>query len=446
MNIRRKSGKSDTDTSLSSGKGFFPAVVNVGLCLYAAIWVFIWFYAYLTPGPAVLVRLAASILSDLIWIPFGFALWFMICNRFLERVLRLKNGLPLFLCRIASGAAVTVFFICCYDKAFLCLFIPLTCAVVYLAVSFFSSETVGKNTTRHIPYAFLIFLTVFTYRWQLIPAPAFRNDNGDIKVMSYNIFAHADYEDRLYVFETIKSEFPDVICFMEFNPMRDPNLFKQELGDTYPHMLMGDNLTRWTKSAACIYSKYPIKKIKVEKISEKGDRHVNFIFAEMNVHGRNMNIINYHLITVGHRIERAARKSFGSKELVDRATVTEAEIDEEKFHQVHYLLDKISTFREPTILCGDLNDTPNSRAYRLLEKQFTNAFSAKGWGLGSTFGERWMKSRFRKIPVLPRFARDVMRIDHIFVSKDIEVVSSRVIDAKGSDHKPIVTIVRLTEE
>ncbi len=426
---------------------FFSAIAGILLWMYAVILIFVWYGARLTPESAVLVRIASSILSDLVWIPLGFTVWSGVITWILGYLFKAKSLPWQILAKTATVSFIVVFFICCLETAFAFLFVPLSLFIIRLIFIFKSHRLPKLAFIRCLPLCFVIVLTVFYYRGQLLPTVSLRVEPGDIKIMGYNIFAYADYDDRMKVFETIKNESPDVICFMEFNPLRDPELFKQKLGDRYPYMLIGDNLTRWTKSAAFILSRFPIKKITVEKISEKENRFFNFIFAEMNVDGRTVNIVNYHLLTVGHRIARAARENLNSSERVTGAVIKEAAIDSEKYDQAHFILDKISTFSEPTILCGDLNDTPNSRAYHLLDRYFINTFSEKGWGLGPTFGKAWMRSHLRIIPGISFIARDVMRIDHIFASRDFTVVSSRVIaDAEGSDHKPIISVLRLNRD
>jgi len=78
-----------------------------------------------------------------------------------------------------------------------------------------------------------------------------------------------------------------------------------------------------------------------------------------------------------------------------------------------------------------------------------NAFSRKGWGLGATFGAEYLRERFapKAGSLLARLVRDVLRIDHIFVTPGLDVVSARVVgEAPGSDHKPLVVVVRVGGE
>ncbi len=137
------------------------------------------------------------------------------------------------------------------------------------------------------------------------------------------------------------------------------------------------------------------------------------------------------------------------KERLDSALEYERLIGTQKFWQARSIYEKVRQFRDPTIICGDLNDTPNSRVYKLFSKRYENAFAEKGWGLGATFGEQWLL-RFlaeHDVPgraLLSIIARDFLRIDHIFTSSGVDVASCRVVkDAVGSDHKPVVAVISL---
>lgn len=418
------------------------------LWFYAACIVFIWYGARFTPDSAILARVVASIFSDLVWIPFGFIVWTAACAWLLERIVRHESASHIIIWTEAFSAAL-VLFIFSHETAFAFLFVPLA-GIIFKTLLYLPHLHKQLNfLSKFIPVFLILFLIVFHYRCQMFPNFDMSSTDHTIKVMSYNIYSQAGYNDRLQVIETIKRESPHVICFIEFNPMRDPELIKQELGDHYPYQIIGGRLSRWTQSAAFILSKYPLKKIRVSKSSTIDDGHVNFIFAEMDFNGRKVNIVSYHLSTVGHHIERAAGKNINLMKMGNRAADNETAIDMEKSEQSRFIIDTIATFKEPTILCGDLNDTPNSRAYNILSKQLVNTFSLKGWGLGATFGESWMKTKqkLRNIPFISFLARDVIRIDHIFVSQDIEVVSSKVLkNAKGSDHKPVMAVVRLVDK
>ncbi|MBL0356684.1 MAG: endonuclease/exonuclease/phosphatase family protein [Chitinophagaceae bacterium] len=76
----------------------------------------------------------------------------------------------------------------------------------------------------------------------------------------------------------------------------------------------------------------------------------------------------------------------------------------------------------PVIVCGDLNDVPNSYAYQTIGSGLQNAFAEKGSGLGRTFSG-----------IAP-----TLRIDNIFAAKAFTVNQFLRIPIKLSDHFPII--------
>jgi endonuclease/exonuclease/phosphatase family metal-dependent hydrolase len=81
----------------------------------------------------------------------------------------------------------------------------------------------------------------------------------------------------------------------------------------------------------------------------------------------------------------------------------------------------------PRILLGDFNAVPRSNAYRLLARRMQDAFHGAG--------PRRRRATFpAPVPML--------RIDHIFLEKAIEVVDVRVhrtrLSRVASDHLPVV--------
>ncbi|MEK9502550.1 endonuclease/exonuclease/phosphatase family protein [Gaopeijia maritima] len=80
----------------------------------------------------------------------------------------------------------------------------------------------------------------------------------------------------------------------------------------------------------------------------------------------------------------------------------------------------------PHIVAGDFNTPPESRIYRSAWSDWTNAFDARGRGLGGTRPNGWIRAR----------------IDHVLLDPGWRVVEVRVADDVGSDHLPVVARVR----
>lgn len=88
--------------------------------------------------------------------------------------------------------------------------------------------------------------------------------------------------------------------------------------------------------------------------------------------------------------------------------------------------------REPTIVAGDLNASPFTRSYRaLLGAGLRGAHESVGRGLAPTWPNGLM-------PFPP------MRLDHILVTHDIDVVDAREGVGAGSDHRPVIADLVVT--
>ena len=89
----------------------------------------------------------------------------------------------------------------------------------------------------------------------------------------------------------------------------------------------------------------------------------------------------------------------------------------------------------PFVLTGDFNSFPQGRVYRALSRRLRDAhlIGSKTGRPGATFPSRW----------------PVFRIDHMFVSDDVEVISAGAhrsgMSALASDHLPLVADLRLPE-
>ncbi len=427
---------------LTTGNALRNAVISILLWAYAGLMIFTWHLARLTPDNAVLLRVGASVLNDLVWIPLGILVW-SLALIMIARVFRIFEKRKLAL-KIVVIVTVTALHIVFTETAFRFLFIPLLIASIQALYTLISGRGISNLFGRGVPLTLAAALTVFNYQHQMIPSRESAPTGETLKIMSYNIFFGGDDEDRRKVIEIIRREDPDVVCCIEMDYSKDLDLFDRELGDRYPYRVLSDN-SSFAGAGSAILSKYPVRAQKTEELNLVRNRwssRVSLIFAEMNMRGRKINLVSYHLKSVGHYIEYIAGKDFPLREKIDWAAKNELKYDREKLIQAQSLVELATASSAPTILCGDLNDTPNSRAFHALRRHYKNAYSERGWGLGATFGESRIQDRMEQTPIIPRLARDVIRIDHIFVSKDIRIREARVAsEAKGSDHKPVLAVV-----
>ena len=254
-----------------------------------------------------------------------------------------------------------------------------------------------------------------TQRKAIIP------DMNRIKVMSWNVL----YKEKAdNILSLIKKFDPDILCCQEItinshiNSGRD---IPQELGNiignyTYRQTLP-DLYGHPTSMGNAIFSKFPIVKDRWAFVRRAGSS-INIlsqdrIYLEVNLKINNQLLIvgTTHLSFIPWFIESPAR----NKE-ADR------------------LIQEISSNKNKFILAGDLNSTPSSNTIKKLEKRLKsagpehteNSFSTKPFALAGfeVWGLDW-------------------RLDYVFTTRDIKVISSKIVKTKYSDHLPIIAEIEI---
>jgi len=412
---------------------FTKPLVAFSAWSYAGLLAFVWFLARHLPGKLVFLRVCASFISDVVWIPLGLVLWYYAA----AEGLRVAAGR-----RMSAGArllragvfVVSLFFVVVFhEAAFRFLFIP----VLVTALSGFVSVSRRRNLPRlFFPCFFaLAFFTAYYNRQLLPPFPVPAEDSA-VTIMTYNILGNADPGSRMSAIRTIREVRPDIVCCTEYNPRTDPVIFQAELGSIYPYRVTNRDRKSW-RTGELILSRFPLSLVPGENPGTS-----NFVMAEVNLNGTKAVVVNLHLTRM-RRSRRVDSLAALAREVLGMS-VSEGLNDGLKYEQALKIMKRVKELTCPVIVCGDFNDTPNGRVYDLFADGFTNAFARKGWGLGDTFGESSFLKFFGRPAWLKHLSRDIIRIDHIFLSGHFEVLSSRTVeDATGSDHKPVVAAVRL---
>lgn len=108
--------------------------------------------------------------------------------------------------------------------------------------------------------------------------------------------------------------------------------------------------------------------------------------------------------------------------------------NEKKLTEEENLIRELKTIKGKLIFAGDLNTTENSYLVRQLDPLMVSA--------GPDYGNKtWTTKPFEYMG----FVEDKLawRFDYVFVSKDIKVLKSKIIDTNFSDHLPILVEVEI---
>ena len=176
-----------------------------------------------------------------------------------------------------------------------------------------------------------------------------------------------------------------------------------------------------------IFSKYPIiNKQAVQYFPY--DYNSNFQFADIVKGADTIRVFNIHLQSLKFSEENLSY--IDKPSLENKIDIRQSKNVLSKFRsgfikrqvQADRIRAAIDSSPYRVIVCGDLNDVPNSYAYKKIGGNLQNAFVQKGAGLGRTFSG-----------IAP-----TLRIDNIFLHPSFAVRQYGRIAKKLSDHFPII--------
>lgn len=197
----------------------------------------------------------------------------------------------------------------------------------------------------------------------------------------------------------------DVLLLQEYSPIWEAAFLRRGFFKKYPY---NHAVVREDSFGGAIFSKYPLVDVQVIAIAElpqiqatvlKGDKS----FRLLNIHTLPPRIAEY---VDGHHL--------GLEQIRD---------------SIQNLSNEDSSF----IVAGDFNSTQFSAFYKQASLYAHDAWDKAGFGFGNTAPNGMF-------PIPP------IRLDHIFLSKNICVETVALGKGVGSDHKPIRAVVKLLEK
>lgn len=271
-----------------------------------------------------------------------------------------------------------------------------------------------------------------------------RNDEPPAKnylhLMSYNVHLFDVFNPKLAnakktrnkIFNYIKTENPDVICFQEFYQKDKPTNFKTK--DTilkfmnfidYHERSAHKNFSR-QNFGIYLFSKYPIIRKGDVIFDTQSEKDFNYcIFVDIVKNSDTFRIYNAHLQSIKLQGDYYSEKNPTNK-ISPKSTIGLV-IDKLKLaypkraEQARIIMKHIENSPYPTIVCGDFNDTPMSYTYQQFNSRLTDAFRNCGSGIGSTYVGR--------IPA--------GRIDYIFHTDNLNSCQFKIQQKALSDHRAI---------
>jgi endonuclease/exonuclease/phosphatase family metal-dependent hydrolase len=238
-----------------------------------------------------------------------------------------------------------------------------------------------------------------------------------VRIMTYNVHRCLGLDRKLSpqrVAEVIASCHPDIVALQELDVGRlrsgrvdQAETIARELGMEL-HFFPAVRILE-EQFGDAILSRLPARLAKAGPLPGwRGAEPRGALWATIDAHGVDLQVLNTHLGLWGRERNRQIDALLGPEWLSHPAC------------------------QAPVVLAGDFNAAPHSRGYRRLASQLTDAFRAAGGRPEPTFPTRY----------------PALRLDHIFVSRSIDVFDVRTIRTPlsrfASDHLPVVAELGLS--
>lgn len=257
-----------------------------------------------------------------------------------------------------------------------------------------------------------------------------------LRIMHYNVREFKGI-DR-FTGELIESEVldiaadvqPDIIDLVEYRQRKTnrDSVRNSLLGivRSNNYFIKAFKVTRSDSTGNAIFSKYPIINSGVidtgETLSTKA------IFADLKYKGKTIRVYCIHLAAVVIKGREKGKYLKGDVGIDEFSTILGKASGAfvSRSYQVAKIKQHIEKCPYPYIITGDFNDTPISYAVNELGDGLKNAFIEKGSGFQTTY-----------------FSGFPLQIDYIMASRQFDVLSYIAINKKLSDHKPVISDLKL---
>jgi endonuclease/exonuclease/phosphatase family metal-dependent hydrolase len=243
----------------------------------------------------------------------------------------------------------------------------------------------------------------------------------------YKHWRDPDFESSVRMIDWVAHHPADIILLQEYHYHPGSAIFntKEKIGDFQGRasfISKAENEADGALSGMALFSRFPILKTGQIWFGEVSFNHA--IFADIKIHSDTLRVYSVHLASMsiddkevakaikGERVKSRGKETFHRlrKGFIDRG------------EQVDTLIRHIRASPYPVLVAGDFNDIPWSYTYQQFARRFSNAFQAKGNGIGATYNG--------KIPFL--------RIDNQFISPPLQAERFQVHrEMPYSDHFPI---------
>ncbi|MFA7116632.1 MAG: endonuclease/exonuclease/phosphatase family protein [Bacteroidales bacterium] len=302
-----------------------------------------------------------------------------------------------------------------YDYIYISKIFLITPIIFLLSLIFLLISIYKRKISFFIPLISLILSCNFIgglYHFNIKNKPH-EAING-IKVATYNVhgFNHHEKSTILNVTNQLIVEKPQIVCLQEFQG----DIHKKEwdyIKKYFPYYAIENG--KEDENRLAIFSKYPI--IEHEIIFKKNLNGAHY--ADIIINDLTVRVIDVHFQTTG--ISQIINK--GTDKIMSVSNFNRII----RGKQAEYLAKYINSLQTPTIVCGDFNSTPLSYTYKIINHELEDGYRKIG----------------EKYPTSFNGFYQLLRIDYIFSSTELECTKYYTVKSRLSDHYPVFSTLKL---
>ncbi|MDZ4793587.1 MAG: endonuclease/exonuclease/phosphatase family protein [Bacteroidota bacterium] len=284
---------------------------------------------------------------------------------------------------------------------------------------------------------FFAFHTSSKFNYQKSPST--------IRVVSWNVAQFIELKKnnnkggkaRGKIFDLIREQDADVLCLQEFFTSGDPAWYENisYIVDSlhYPYWYFSDQYNGDLHYlGSIIFSRHPI--IDSGRVQFPPPTLPEaLIYTDIVVNLDTVRVFTTHLQSIRffkREYEQIKKIKQADDSLLYNSMSILSKIRKSAAYrsiQADIVRDEIKKSPYPVVLCGDMNDVPNSYTYFTVKGKMQDAFLKRGSGIGRTYSD-----------ISP-----TLRIDYIFTDKHFKIVQFNRLVKKLSDHYMLVADLQL---
>lgn len=242
---------------------------------------------------------------------------------------------------------------------------------------------------------------------------------ADLSILTYNVHGFRD-EGTM---DLLINNQADIMLLQEAYEGQQKKLINKDFKNYYSEFY----------GLLTFYSKYPIIQTKEIKV---GDSELNggAAYADIDLGYDTIRVINVYLepMYIEKELVKDILKSDNTEEVSKTSKKVEVKLIkgmQKHEKQIKAIIPYITSSKHPVIFASDLNSTPLSYEYEMINRYLEDSYIKVGRGVATTF-------HGFKFPI---------RIDYLFHSKYFKPVEASIIRKKFSDHYPVVVKYKISE-